>query len=147
MKIIKKKAILFLILIILSNTYDALAKPAPVKDRKEAKAAAEAKAKRDKVAAAKIKRAKVAAAAKAKRDKVAAPVKAAPAEALDCGKWWGNRNSQLLMNPIRTMAINCSQYIEDCGSYDECVFDRPSDKNGCECFFNQKQSSESFSWF
>ena len=56
---------------------------------------------------------------------------------LDCKKWWDNRNSQL-MNYMRTMAINCSQYIEDCGSYDECVFNRPLDKDGCECFFYQK---------
>jgi hypothetical protein len=63
---------------------------------------------------------------------------------LDCKKWWDNRNSQLLVNQYRTMAINCSKYIQDCGSYDKCVSDRPSDKNGCECFFNQKQPSEKF---
>ena len=104
----------------------------------KAKAAAAAKAKADKAKADKAK----AAAAPAKADK--AKAKAAPAEALDCRKWWGNYKGQLSRNPMRTMAINCSQYIKDCGSYDSCVRRRPLDKNGCECFYNQKQSSESF---
>ena len=64
--------------------------------------------------------------------------------ALDCKKWWDNRNSQLSMNRYRTMAIKCSQYIQDCGSYDSCVYERPLDKDSCECFYNQKQSSKSF---
>ena len=67
---------------------------------------------------------------------------------LDCKKWWDNhRNSQLSTNQYSFDWVNCSQYIEDCGSYDACISDRPSDKNGCECFYNQKKPSNSFSWF
>ena len=112
----------------------------------KAKAAAKAKADKAKAAAAPAKadKAKAAAApakAAALRLHREAEAKATAAEALvDCKKWWDNYNRQLLMNPMRTMAVDCSKYIKDCYSYDDCKYNRSSDENDydCECFFNQK---------